>query len=204
MIFVDQRLPMDIEAGSKARPRYATDVVTTDGGFEVRNSRWRYPLFQFEITAFEPAPNVESEPYDVLDEFLDIFHVCGGSAGAFRFHWWREKPVVGQQLGIGDGSTTNFQLFRTYARGGFTRDRKITRPIVGSVTVYVDGIATSAGVDYDTGVIIFGAAPPLNSVITADFDYDLPVRFADDELEIVGLSTDLDQPVSVTLVEIRE
>jgi uncharacterized protein (TIGR02217 family) len=88
----------------------------------------------------------------VLDEFLDIFHVCGGSAGAFRFHYWRDKPVVGQQIAVGDGSTKEFQLFRTYARGGFSRDRKITRPVNGSVTVYSNGVPVRVGVDYDTGV----------------------------------------------------
>lgn len=203
MIFVDQQLPADIEAGAKAKPRYSTDVITTDGGWEVRNSRWSYPLFTFEISAFEPGTH-ENDEYDVLDEFLDIFHVCGGSAGAFRFHWWREKPVVGQQIGVGDGSTLIFQLFRTYTRGGFSRDRKITRPVVGSVTVYEAGIATSAGVDYDTGQIIFAVAPPFGAIVTADFEHDVPVRFADDELEMIGLVSDLDQPVNVTLIEIRE
>lgn len=203
MIFVDQQLPADVEAGAKATPRYATDVITTDGGWEVRNSRWRYPLFQFTITAFEPGTHDDAD-YDVLDEFLDIFHVCGGSAGAFRFHYWRDKPVVGQQIAVGDGATVQFQLFRTYIRGGFSRDRKITRPVVGSVTVYENGTPVSVGVDYDTGVLIFGAAPPGGVIVTADFAHDIPVRFADDNLDVVGLTDDLDQPVNVTLVEIRE
>jgi uncharacterized protein (TIGR02217 family) len=82
----------------------------------------------------------------------------------FRFHYWRDKPVVGQQIGVGDGSTLQFQLFRTYTRGGFSRDRKITRPVNGSVVVYLErrpGLAS--GVDYDTGVLIFAAAPLFGS-----------------------------------------
>jgi uncharacterized protein (TIGR02217 family) len=203
MIFVDQQLPSDIEAGAKAKPRYATDVITTDGGWEVRNSRWSYPLFQFEIAAFEPGTR-EVEAYDVLDEFLDIFHVCGGSAGAFRFHYWRDKPVVGQQIGEGDGSTKVFQLYRSYVRGGFSRNRKITRPVAGTAVIKVNGVLNAATVNYDTGVVTFAAAPVLHAVITADFEHDVPVRFADDTLEVVGLTDDLDQPVNVTLVEIRE
>lgn len=204
MIFVDQQLPSDLEAGAKATPRYATDVITTDGGWEYRNSRWAYPLFQFTITAFEPGTH-EAAEFDALDEFLDIFHVCGGSAGSFRFHYWRDKPVVGQQIGIGDGATTQFQLFRTYSRGGFSRDRKITRPIDGTVTIYVDGTPSgSATVNHNTGLVTFSGAPAAAAVITADFQHDLPVRFADDNLDVVGLTDDLDQPVNVTLVEIRE
>lgn len=201
-VFIDQRLPVEIEAGAKARPRYNTDVITTDGGWEVRNSRWAYPLFQFEFNV-EPGTRVDNQ-YDVLDEFLDIFHVCGGSAGGFRFHHWRDKPVVGQYIATGDGSTKTFQLFRTYSRGGFSRDRKITRPVLDTVIIYSNGVAVSAGVDYDTGLVTTVAAPVLNAIVTSDFEHDVPVRFADDELEMVGLTDDLDQPVSIVLMEFRE
>lgn len=194
---------MEIEVGAKAKPRYATDVITTDGGWEVRNSRWSYPLFEFVLTAFEPATH-ETEEYDVLDEFLDIFHVCGGSGGAFRFNYWRDKPVTGQQIGVGDGSTKTFQLYRSYIRGGFERTRKITRPVAGTVVLYVNGVVTAASVNNDTGLVTFGAAPALSALVTADFEHDIPVRFADDTLEVVGLTDQLDQPVNVTLVEIRE
>lgn len=201
-IFIDQRLPVEIEAGAKARPRYSTDVVVTDGGWRITNSRWAYPLFQFEFSV-EPGTRTDGD-YDVLDEFLDIFHVCGGSAGAFRFHYWRDKPVVGQLLGVGDGATKEFQLFRTYRRGAFSRDRKITRPVAGSVAAYLDGSPEVAGVDYDTGVVIFTVAPALGIEVTADFEHDVPVSFADDELEVVALTDQLDQPVSIVLVENRE
>jgi hypothetical protein len=46
--------------------------------------------------------------------------------------------------------------------------------------------------------------PANGVVVSADFDHDIPVRFADDSLDVVGLTDDLDQPVNVTLVEIRE
>jgi uncharacterized protein (TIGR02217 family) len=211
MIFVDQRLPNEIEAGAKARPRYSTDEVETDGGWVITNSRWRYPLHQFEFN-LEPGVRDEDDFYDptqegirdVLDEFLDIFHVCGGSAGGFRFHYWRDKPVVHQPIGVGDGATLQFQLFRTYTRGAFTRDRKITRPVVGSVTVYVDGVPTVVGINYDTGLLTFSVAPLIGKIVTADFEHDVPVRFADDELEMIGLTDDLDQPVNIVLKEIRE
>jgi uncharacterized protein (TIGR02217 family) len=204
-IFIDERLPGDIEAGAKARPRYSTDTITTDGGWEVRNSRWRYPLFQFE---FNLAPDTRDEDEGLnlndLDEFLDLFHACGGSFGAFRFHYWRDLPVRGQQIGVGDGSTREFQLYRTYTKGAVSRNRKITRPVVGSVTAYVNNVITVATIDYSTGILTFAGAPALAAVVKADFEHDVPVRFADDELEVIGLTDELDQPVSITLLEIRE
>jgi len=199
-IFINDLLDADIEAGAKARPRYSTDIVTTDGGYEIRNSRWAYPLFQFE---FNLSPGYREDDA-ALEAFIDLFHAAGGSFATFRFHYWRDLPVVGQQLGIGDGSTSQFQLFRSYTRGGITRDRKITRPVEGSVTVYANGIPIAVGINYETGIVTISPAPPLTVVITADFEHDLPVRFADDELEIIGLTDTLDQPVSIVLNEVRE
>lgn len=202
IVFIDERLPVEIEAGAKAKPSYSTDVITTDGGWEVTNSRWNYPKFQFEFNV-EPGTRIDDE-YDVLDQFLEMFHACGGSGGRFRFHYWRDKPARDQLLGQGDGSTKTFQLYRTYTRGAVTRQRKITRPIVGSVTAKIGGIVTIAAIDYSTGLITFTVAPALGALITADFDNDIPVRFADDELEMIGLTDQLDQPVNIVLLEVRE
>jgi uncharacterized protein (TIGR02217 family) len=201
MTFIDERLPNEIEAGAKARPRYSTDSVETDGGWVIDNSRWRYPLFQFE---FNIEPGTRLDEYDVLDQFLDMFHACGGQAGRFRFHYWRDKPVVDQEIGVGDGSTKTFQLYRTYTRGAITRQRKITRPNVGTVTMKVAGVVTVAAIDYSTGLVTFVAAPAFGASVKASFEHDVPVKFADDELEIIGLTDVLDQPVNIVLQEVRE
>jgi uncharacterized protein (TIGR02217 family) len=199
-IFINELLDVDIEAGAKARTRFSTDIVPTDGGYEVRNSRWNYPLMSFE---FNLSPGYREDDA-ALEAFINMFMAAGGAFATFRFHWWRDLPVVGQQIGVGDGSTTEFQLYRTYTRGGVTRRRKITRPVEGTLTVYSNGVPVAVGIDWDTGVVIYGAAPPVATVITADFEHDLPVRFADDELEIIGITDTLDQPVSIVLNEVRE
>lgn len=199
-VFIDERLSAEIEAGAKGRPRYSTDVITTDGGHDIRNSRWAYPLHQFEFTV-EPGSR---EGDDALAEFEEMYHVCGGQYGAFRFHYWRDVPVVGQTIGFGDGSTTEFQLVRSYIRGALTRDRKITRPVSGTVVIYVEGVETAAAVDHSTGLVTISPAPAASTLVTADFEHDVPVRFADDEVEMVGLTDQLDQAVSIVLLEVRE
>ena len=79
-VVLNDLLDPDIEAGAKARPRYSTDIITTDGGWEVRNSRWAYPLFQYE---FNLMPGYRHDD-EAIDAFIDTFHVVGGSAGAFQ------------------------------------------------------------------------------------------------------------------------
>lgn len=199
-VVINELIALAIEAGAKARIRYSTDVVMTDGGYRITNSRWAYPLHAFE---FNLSPGYREDDA-ALDAFIELFHAVGGSAGVFRFHYWRDLPAVGEDIGTGDGSTTEFQLLRNYTRDGVTRQRKITRPIEGSVTVYANGTPVAAAVDYDTGVVIFSPAPTNGFALTADFENDIPVSFADDELEVLGLTSDLDQPVSIVLEEVRE
>lgn len=203
---IDQRLSRDIEIGAKARPRYSTDIVTTDGGYEFRTSRWAYPLFSFEFTV-EPGNSADdsADPASqTLKEFVNLWHACGGRYNTFKFRHWSDYIATGNVIGTGDGMTLAFQLYRTYTAGAVTRTRKITRPVQGSVTAYVNGIESPVSVNEGTGVITFGLAPTNGSTITADFQFDIPVRFGDDELEMVALMTDLDQPVNITLMEVRE
>lgn len=197
---IDERLDREIEVGAKAKPRYSTDIITTDGGFEFRNSRWAYPLFSFEIDLEPGAPAFDED----LQACIDLFHAAGGTADTFRFRHWRDYQALHDPIASGDGSTTQFQLYRIYARGAVTRRRKITRPIDGTVEIQVDGVVAASTVDAATGIVTLSSAPANGALITASFEFDVPVRFADDTLEIASLSDDLDQIGTITLQEVRE
>ncbi len=104
-----------------------------------------------------------------------------GSFGAFLFDDPSDDGVTGQYFGTGDGTTTAFQLYRSF--GGFFE------PIVAPASVsavYFNGVAQSpAGysVNPATGIVTFGSAPGSGVVITADFTYYFLVRFAEDTAE---------------------
>lgn len=198
---IEYRLSRDVEVGASKRPRYATDIMQTDGGHEYRNERWRYPLFQFEVTLEPGDPN---EDGSTLKEMIDLFHAAGGAGNTFLFRDWTDNEAVNSNIATADGSTTTFQLYKSYQRGNVQRQRKITRPVDGTETFYIDGVPQLATLNADTGVFVFPAAPTAGAAITADFEFNLPVRFANDELELIALSTNLDQPVNVTLLEVRE
>lgn len=197
---IEDRLTEDIEVNATAKPRFSTEIVTTDGGHEVRNSRWAYPRHVFE---FNLAPNTR-DSQDFL-EFRDLYYAAGGAFETFRFKHWADFEGENELLGIGDGLTTEFQLVRNYTRGAVTRQRKITRPVADTVAVYRNGILVGgAGIDYDTGIVTIAPAPAIGQQITADFEFDIPVRFMDDEIEMVGVTDTLEQPVSISLFEVRE
>lgn len=197
---INIRLPEQLEAGASAKPRYSTEIVSTDGGWEVRNSRWAYPKHEF---SFSLSPGTKDDEW--LTVFRNLFYAAGGSAEAFLFKHWSDFEGLDEEIGTGDGIETEFQLVKNYTAGAITRERKITRPVEDTVVIFADSVVVpGASVDYSTGIVTITPAPALNVKITADFEFDIPVRFEDDEIELLGLTHDLDQPVSLVLLEVRE
>lgn len=195
---IDARLSNDIEVGAKRTPTYSTDVITMDSGHEVRNENWVYPLFRY---TFELAPGFTTD--QELNDTINLFHAAGGMADTFRWLDRFDYQGVGEAVGIGTGAPALFQLFKSHTRGASTRYRKVTLPVSGTAVIYVDGVVQPSGwtLDYATGVLTITAA--LGGVITADFEFDVPVRFEDDMLELIGHMSELEQPTSISLIEVK-
>jgi uncharacterized protein (TIGR02217 family) len=64
----------------------------------------------------------------------------------------------------GQAATGNYLACRSTA-GSVIEVRTITKPVAGTVKVYLDGVEQLSGwsVDTATGLVIFGAAPALGS-----------------------------------------
>lgn len=83
-------------------------------------------------------------------------------------------------------------------------ERRITRPVAGSVSVAVDGRAVHAFAVGDAGVVTLDAAPAKGAVVTASFAFDVPVRFAEDRLSVSRATYLAGEAASVPLIEVRE
>ena len=116
----------------------------------------------------------------------------------------RTPTPLDQRLGTGDGAAARFPLVKRYGTGQDAQVRRITRPRTGSVRVSVNGLETFGFSLDDRGVVVFAAAPPVGSTIRAGFLFDVPVRFAEDRLDIAGAAFSAGDAPSVPLVEIRE
>ena len=107
-----------------------------------------------------------------------------------------------QRIGTGDGATARFPLIKTYGDGEV---RRITRPAAGSVRVSVGGVELSGGWTIeDKGEIRFDSAPVDGEPVDAGFLFDVPVRFAEDRIEINRATFLAGEAPSVPLIEIRE
>ena len=199
MNFIEIQFPSDISYGATGGPIYSTDVVTLFSGHEQRNSNWKNARGRYNI-----ASGVKTEKQ--WQALIAFFRARKGKAIGFRFKDWSDYSATGQQIGIGDGSTTEFQLIRLYTSGSVTVARTINKPVIGTVKVYKNSYLrgnTDYSVDYTTGVVTFAKAPTSGVIITADFEFDVPVRFDTDELQISLDSHNSGSWNSVPLIEVR-
>lgn len=177
MSFAEIQFPADISYGSAGGPEFSTDIVVTHGGYEQRNSNWSQARLRYNV-----AYGVKTKTQ--LAVLIDFFRARKGQAEGFRFKDWTDYEAVGETLGSGDGSTTQFQLLKHYTSGSVTHTRGISKPVSGSVSVYLDSVLQSSGVSVDTatGIVTFSSAPGSGVSVQADFEFDVPVRFATDRL----------------------
>lgn len=198
MAFEEIQFPTDIAYGASGGPEYSTDIIEIASGHEQRNSNWQQARASFNV-----AHGVKTKAQ--LDALIAFFRARKGRANGFRFKDWSDYQATNTLIGAGDGSTTVFQLSKRYTSGSTTESRTINKPVSGTVTIYVDAVEQVSGVTIDTtnGEITFASAPLNAEVITADFEFDVPVRFDTDRL-----SASLDQYGShswqdIPLVEVR-
>ena len=182
-------------------PGWRTEIVTKANGGETRNALWAGPLRRWQVGG---VPLDEAAAQDLVR----FFNARSGKAQGFRFRdpfGWRTAAVVtalDQALGTGDGETTEFQLLLDDGSGA---SKAITRPVAGSVRLAEDGVEISAfSVDGATGLVTFDDAPANGAVLTAGFEYDLPVRFENDRLELTQSAVGALQLMRLSLVEVRE
>ncbi|MCB2081363.1 MAG: DUF2460 domain-containing protein [Hyphomicrobiales bacterium] len=196
--FEEIQFPDDIAYGSSGGPAYSTDVVVLASGHEQRNINWSSARARYNV-----AHGVKTQTQ--LDALIAFFRARQGRAMGFRFKDWTDFSATAQVIGTGDGATTQFQLVKTYTSGSVTHTRTITKPVSGTVTVYLDAVEQTSGVTVDTttGIITFSSAPSGSVVVTADFEFDVPVRFDTDRLSASLDSYGSYSWLDIPLIEVR-
>jgi hypothetical protein len=89
MADLSSTLPPQVEIGALRRLRYSTEIVTTDGGAEVRNARWEEPLREFEISF--PISDRDNSIYNAVK---DLYDEALGGLYSFNFVDWTDGTTV--------------------------------------------------------------------------------------------------------------
>ena len=198
MAFVEIRFPDDISYGSSGGPAYSTSIVATDSGYEKRNIRWQDARARYNV-----AHGVRTRAQ--LDSLIAFFRARKGRAHGFRFKDWTDYQALGQSLGIGNGSQTVFQLVKHYTSGSVTETRSLAKPVTGTVKPYLNGVLRTSGftVDTTTGLLTFSTAPAAGVLVSADCEFDVPVRFDSDTLSATLEAYGVESWNNIPLVELR-
>ncbi|QYZ70887.1 DUF2460 domain-containing protein [Neotabrizicola shimadae] len=209
MAFHEVRFPANLSFGSQGGPERRTDIVTLASGHEERNTPWAHSRRRYDA-------GVGLRSLEDLEALIAFFEARQGQLYGFRWKDWsdfkscpasRTVSAEDQVLGVGDAATDRFALMKRYASGEQAYVRPVAKPVAGSVRVAVAGLPQMEGsdfmVDTVTGLVTFFEAPARGARVTAGFEFDVPVRFDTDRIQVSLASFQAGDVPSVPVVEVR-
>ena len=204
--FDDVLYPLALGRDTAVAPEFSTNVMVTASGHERRSSLWSDSRLHFDV-----GPGIRSE--NELGTLIAFFRARRGAARGFRLgdpfdfssNGMTGTPTAFDQLlGTGDGLRADFPLMKSYGEADDPQLRPITRPRAATVLVSVDGVVEGDWTLEPGGIVRLASAPPEGAEVRAGFLFDVPVRFAEDRLDVSGTSFAAGEAPSVPLVEVRE
>lgn len=209
MAFHDIRFPVSLSFGALGGPERRSEIVTLQNGFEERNSPWATSRRRYDA-------GLGMRSLDDLAEVIAFFEARAGALHGFRWKDWADyrsglpstpPHFEDQIIATGDGQTRDFQLQKTYQSGDQAAIRLITKPVAGSVRIGISGDELTEGIDYSvdatTGIVHFDTLPELGEVITAGFEFDTPVRFDTDLIQVSVAGFEAGEIPNIPVLEIR-
>ena len=209
--FHEIRFPTKIALGASGGPERHTDIVTLGSGHEERNARWADSRRRYDA-------GTGMKTMDDLHAVIVFFEERRGRLYGFR--WYDcvdhrscppslEPTAFDEEIGIGDGTTKQFQLIKTYGCDYAPWRRVIEKPIAGTLKLALDDKEKEEGADFtlDTtsGLVTFtdNAIPSKGVRISAGFYFDVPVRFDIDNLTLNISAFQAGDIPSIPLIEIK-
>jgi len=183
-------------------------VVTLRSGYEERNSVWADSRREYDA-------GLGIRNLDDLHDVLAFFEARLGRLYGFRWKDWADYKSCpptqrvsssDQGVGFGDGVRTQFQLVKTYISGPSAYTRTIKKPVNGTVVVEVDGAPVSQAyysVNPETGLLTFNNPPANNAEVRVGFEFDVPVRFTNDHIDVTVDLFNVGQVPQVNVIEVK-
>ena len=207
MAFHEVRFPDNISRGARGGPERRTQVVELASGGEERNASWADSRRRYDV-----AYGIRRA--DDLAAVVAFFEARNGRLHGFRYKDWADYKsalpshaitATDHQIGTGTGSLQAFQLAKRYTSGAQTWVRTIAKPVAGTIRVALGMVEQMSGwtVDTTTGVVTFTAAPAGGVIVRAGFEFDVPVRFDSDSLDVTLDFERLGSITAIPLLEIR-
>ena len=207
MAFHEIRFPDNISRGARGGPERRTQVVELASGDEERNASWANSRRRYDV-----AYGIRRA--DDLATVVAFFEARNARLFGFRYKDWADYKSslpslaispTDQQIGTGNGSLKTFQLSKRYTSGAQSWTRTIAKPVAGTIIIALGLVEQMSGwtLDATTGVVTFTTAPGSGVIVRAGFEFDVPVRFDTDMLDVTLDIERLGSITSIPLLEIR-
>ena len=208
MAFHETRLPARLAFGCTGGVERRTQVTTLASGFERRSTPWAQGRRRYLI-------GTAARPLDDAAALVAFFEERRGRLHGFRFRDPADcrscapsatPAAADQAIGIGDGTRKIFALTKTYGTGDTAVVRPIAKPVAGTVKIAVAGVVLGGAafsVDTVTGLVTLVVTPAVGAAVTAGFEFDTPVRFDSDRIDVTLESFNAARVGAVALVEVR-
>jgi uncharacterized protein (TIGR02217 family) len=209
----DYRLPVALERGAQFAAAFSTDVLTALTGREQRVRNWATCRGKGDVGyALRQITDV-SDQINYIKQVVAIHMAHHGKERPFRFRDPSDYTTTTERFGTGDGSTTTFQLTKSYdpsqlilsTAGPYSYVRDILLPVASGIQIFNNAVIVS-GSDYTLtalgGTVAFNTAPANGHALTWTGSFDLPVRFDTDVLALKLNSLRHAQIGSIPIIEV--
>ena len=194
-MFYDIVFPESISIKSSYIIEYNTIINKSKNGSELRISNYDYPLLSYNVVN-------DIKTKKELEEIINFFKLVKGRAYGFKFKDWLDYKAINQNIAIANGEQTEFQLIKTYNINNKIQIRKITKPANVSIFINQQNITQNININYNNGIITFNIPPEKDAIITATFDFYVPVRFDNDKIEIIMKNEKVGEIKDLKIVEL--
>lgn len=209
MAFHEVNFPANLSFGSVGGPERRTEITTLTNGHEERSSPWAHSRRHYDA-------GMGLRSLDDVAALVAFFEARAGQLHGFRWKDWADYKscapsgrvaCLDQQLGTGDGVRVGFALRKAYRSGPGSYWRPIVKPVAGTVLAAVGGVEMRDTLDFTvdaaTGTLTFRAPPEDGAVVTAGFEFDVPVRFDTDRISVSVASFQAGDLPQVPVIEVR-
>jgi len=174
-MFIESRILDKVTYGFSGGPTFTVTRVALFSGIVARNAERMRPKYRYRA----PYEHIQQVDHDAV---IQAFMATMGPLYGFRFKDWADYEATGEVLGTAAGGAgETMQLVKAYDFGSGTLSRTIKKPVTGTVQLYEDAVALASTVNTTTGIVTFTSTA--GKVITADFEFDVPVMFDSETME---------------------
>ena len=211
MVIINAPFPERIAFGARSEPGWFTDMSASGSGRESANQRWEHTRHFYDVSLAVRT----ADDYALVRSH---FHTVRGRGKGFLFKDPLDFSATSAD-GVSDEAdsvTDGWQLLKRYGSGADAYDRRITRPVSGTLTIYrtrsavTSDVTGSSTIDYADGTFTV-SGDTVGDVYTWAGEFRVPCRYDVDRLPsvIVNKEPGLDgqlfvQCDSIPLVEVRE